>query len=123
MDPGRCLRSLTDHRGLQVHHDAPLRLPRAGPPPPRTALRLSFHDPGPREALVVNLEQIRCVITADEVLLLNSLDDGCVLQYVVELQRRLRENGESWERESVSSQGWSQTLRGRGAITKSLTPT
>ncbi|KAK1286973.1 Magnesium transporter MRS2-1 [Acorus calamus] len=45
---------------------------------------------GREKAIVVNLEQIRCIITADEVLLLNSLD-GYVLQYVVELQRRLRE--------------------------------
>ncbi|XP_071742505.1 magnesium transporter MRS2-1-like [Rutidosis leptorrhynchoides] len=44
---------------------------------------------GREKAIVVNLEQIRCIITADEVLLLNSLD-SYVLQYVVELQRRLR---------------------------------
>eukprot|EP00252_Welwitschia_mirabilis_P021962 TRINITY_DN5794_c0_g1_i2.p1 TRINITY_DN5794_c0_g1~~TRINITY_DN5794_c0_g1_i2.p1 ORF type:complete len:459 (+),score=94.58 TRINITY_DN5794_c0_g1_i2:784-2160(+) len=44
---------------------------------------------GREKAIVVNLEQIRCIITADEVLLLNSLDDY-VLQYVEELQRRLR---------------------------------
>lgn len=37
---------------------------------------------------MVNLEKIRCIITADEVLLLNSLDNY-VLQYVIELQRRL----------------------------------
>ncbi|CAI0437787.1 unnamed protein product [Linum tenue] len=43
---------------------------------------------GREKAIVVNLEQIRCIITADEVLLLNSLDNY-VLQYVVELQRRL----------------------------------
>ncbi|MCO5600480.1 hypothetical protein L7F22_054593 [Adiantum nelumboides] len=43
---------------------------------------------GREKAIVVNLEQIRCVITADEVLLLNSLDSH-VLQYVTELQRRL----------------------------------
>ncbi|URE38147.1 Magnesium transporter [Musa troglodytarum] len=43
---------------------------------------------GRERAIVVNLEQIRCIITADEVLLLNSLD-SYVLQYVVELQRRL----------------------------------
>ncbi|XP_068652222.1 magnesium transporter MRS2-1 [Aristolochia californica] len=48
---------------------------------------------GREKAIVVNLEQIRCIITADEVLLLNSLDNY-VLQYVVELQRRLREGGE-----------------------------
>ncbi|XP_078433290.1 magnesium transporter 2 [Wolffia australiana] len=43
---------------------------------------------GREKAIVVNLEQIRCIITADEVFLLNSLD-SYVLQYVVELQRRL----------------------------------
>lgn len=43
---------------------------------------------GREKAIVVNLEQIRCVITADEVLLLNSLDSH-VLQYVTELQKRL----------------------------------
>lgn len=43
---------------------------------------------GRERAIVVNLEQIRCIITADEVLLLNSLD-SYVLQYVAELQRRL----------------------------------
>lgn len=43
---------------------------------------------GRERAIVVNLEQIRCIISADEVLLLNSLDNY-VLQYVVELQRRL----------------------------------
>ncbi|BBG99216.1 magnesium transporter 2 [Prunus dulcis] len=47
---------------------------------------------GREKAIVVNLEQIRCIITADEVLLLNSLD-SYVLQYVVELQRRLTTNG------------------------------
>ncbi|KAH9299267.1 hypothetical protein KI387_030949, partial [Taxus chinensis] len=43
---------------------------------------------GREKAIVVNLEQIRCIITADEVLLLNCLDTY-VLQYVEELQRRL----------------------------------
>ncbi|WOL19667.1 hypothetical protein Cni_G28469 [Canna indica] len=43
---------------------------------------------GREKAIVVNLEQIRCIITADEVLLLNSLD-SYVLHYVNELQRRL----------------------------------
>ncbi|XP_038714525.1 magnesium transporter MRS2-1-like isoform X2 [Tripterygium wilfordii] len=47
---------------------------------------------GREKAIVVNLEQIRCIITADEVLLLNSLD-SYVLQYVVELQRRLTTAG------------------------------
>lgn len=53
---------------------------------------------GREKAIVVNLEQIRCIITADEVLLLNSLD-SYVLQYVVELQRRLTSTGvgEVWQ--------------------------
>nr|DAD45288.1 TPA_asm: hypothetical protein HUJ06_003518 [Nelumbo nucifera] len=53
---------------------------------------------GREKAIVVNLEQIRCIITADEVLLLNSLDNY-VLQYVVELQRRLTAAGvgEVWQ--------------------------
>ncbi|KAK4488888.1 hypothetical protein RD792_004678 [Penstemon davidsonii] len=55
---------------------------------------------GREKAIVVNLEQIRCIINADEVLLLNSLD-SYVLQYVVELQRRLQAAGvnESWQSE------------------------
>ncbi|CAI0378346.1 unnamed protein product [Linum tenue] len=55
---------------------------------------------GREKAIVVNLEQIRCIITADEVLLLNSLDNY-VLQYVVELQRRLTTAGvgEVWQSE------------------------
>ncbi|MFS7940434.1 putative magnesium transporter MRS2 [Helianthus anomalus] len=47
---------------------------------------------GREKAIDVNLEQIRCIITSDEVLLLNSLDTY-VLQYVVELQRRLKAAG------------------------------
>ncbi|WOH09954.1 hypothetical protein DCAR_0729415 [Daucus carota subsp. sativus] len=43
---------------------------------------------GRDRAIVVNLEQIRCIITADEVFLFNSLDIN-VKQYVAELQRRL----------------------------------
>ena len=55
---------------------------------------------GREKAIVANLEQIRCIITADEVLLLNSLD-SYVLQYVVELQRRLttRGVGDVWQSE------------------------
>lgn len=55
---------------------------------------------GREKAIVVNLEQIRCIITADEVLLLNSLD-GYVIQYVVELQRRLKTPGvgDVWQSE------------------------
>ncbi|CAI9267376.1 unnamed protein product [Lactuca saligna] len=57
---------------------------------------------GREKAIVVNLEQIRCIITADEVLLLNSLD-SYVLQYVVELQRRLKAagGGEVWQSEGA----------------------
>ncbi|XP_057791376.1 magnesium transporter MRS2-1 [Salvia miltiorrhiza] len=59
---------------------------------------------GREKAIVVNLEQIRCIITADEVLLLNSLD-SYVLQYVVELQRRLQAAGvgEVWQSEGPDS--------------------
>ncbi|KAF9686273.1 hypothetical protein SADUNF_Sadunf03G0141600 [Salix dunnii] len=55
---------------------------------------------GREKAIVANLEQIRCIITADEVLLLNSLD-SYVLQYVVELQRRLTTPGvgDVWQSE------------------------
>ncbi|XP_020575760.1 magnesium transporter MRS2-1-like isoform X2 [Phalaenopsis equestris] len=43
---------------------------------------------GRERAIVVNLEQIRCIITADEVLLLNSLDPY-VLEFVEEIGRRV----------------------------------
>lgn len=46
---------------------------------------------GRDQAIVVNLEQIRCIITATEVLLMNSLD-GCVVQYKSELSKRLQMN-------------------------------
>lgn len=46
---------------------------------------------GREKAIVVSLEQIRCIITADEVILMNSLD-GCVVQYESELCKRLRMN-------------------------------
>ncbi|KAF6162480.1 hypothetical protein GIB67_026318 [Kingdonia uniflora] len=55
---------------------------------------------GREKAIVVNLEQIRCIITADEVFLLNSLD-GYVLQYVIELQRRLNSAAAA-----VAGEGW-----------------
>lgn len=57
---------------------------------------------GREKAIVINLEQIRCIITADEVLLLNSLD-SYVLQYVVELQRRLTTSGvgEVWQSDAA----------------------
>lgn len=56
---------------------------------------------GREKAIVVNLEQIRCIITADEVLLLHSLD-SYVLHYVMELQRRLTTTGvgEVWQSDS-----------------------
>ncbi|KAL5826256.1 hypothetical protein ACOSQ4_018053 [Xanthoceras sorbifolium] len=43
---------------------------------------------GREKAIVVSLEQIRCIITADEVILMNSLD-RCVVQYNSELCKRL----------------------------------
>ncbi|XP_059648751.1 magnesium transporter MRS2-5 [Cornus florida] len=46
---------------------------------------------GREMAIVVSLEQIRCIITADEVILMNSLD-GCVIQYKLELCKRLQKN-------------------------------
>lgn len=46
---------------------------------------------GREKAIVVSLEQIRCIITADEVILMNSLD-GCVVQYKSELCKRLQIN-------------------------------
>lgn len=46
---------------------------------------------GREKAIVVSLEQIRCIITAEEVLLMNSLD-RCVVQYESELSRRLQSN-------------------------------
>ncbi|CAH9115850.1 unnamed protein product [Cuscuta epithymum] len=46
---------------------------------------------GREQAIVVNLEQIRCVIRADEVILMNSLD-GSVLHYKSELCKRLQTN-------------------------------
>ncbi|OAY65187.1 Magnesium transporter MRS2-1 [Ananas comosus] len=42
-----------------------------------------------QRAIVVNLEQVRCIITADEVLLLNSPDGFAVQQYIAELRSRL----------------------------------
>ncbi|KAK9935023.1 hypothetical protein M0R45_022139 [Rubus argutus] len=46
---------------------------------------------GREKAIVVSLEQIRCIITADEVILMNSLD-RCVVQYTSELCKRLQAN-------------------------------
>ncbi|XP_068656660.1 magnesium transporter MRS2-5 isoform X2 [Aristolochia californica] len=44
---------------------------------------------GREKAIVVSLEHIRCIIMADEVILMNSMD-GIVLQYESELCRRLK---------------------------------
>ncbi|OIW02186.1 hypothetical protein TanjilG_02410 [Lupinus angustifolius] len=44
---------------------------------------------GREKAIVVNLEQIRCIITSDEAILMNSLD-GSVGQYRAELCNRLQ---------------------------------
>ncbi|KAL4639730.1 hypothetical protein ACB092_03G239000 [Castanea dentata] len=44
---------------------------------------------GREKAIVVSLEQIRCIITADEVILMNSLD-GSVMKYKSELCKRLQ---------------------------------
>lgn len=46
---------------------------------------------GREQAIVVNLEQIRCIITAEEVILMNSLDES-VLHYKSELCKRLETN-------------------------------
>lgn len=46
---------------------------------------------GREQAIVVNLEQIRCIITAEEVILMNSLDES-VLHYKSELCKRLEAN-------------------------------
>ncbi|KAI8539410.1 hypothetical protein RHMOL_Rhmol09G0181000 [Rhododendron molle] len=48
---------------------------------------------GRENAIVVSLEQIRCIITADEVILMNSLDANVVL-YKSELCKRLQTNKE-----------------------------
>lgn len=46
---------------------------------------------GREKAIVISLEQIRCIITADEVLVMKSLD-GCVVQYHSELIKRIQTN-------------------------------
>lgn len=48
---------------------------------------------GRENAIVVSLEQIRCIITADEVILMNSLDAN-VIPYKSELCKRLQTNKE-----------------------------
>nr|XP_043617727.1 magnesium transporter MRS2-1-like [Erigeron canadensis] len=72
---------------------------------------------GREKAIVVNLEQIRCIITADEVLLLNSLD-SYVLQYVVELQRRLKATGtgEVWQSVGSDLNRWRESSRDFGDV-------
>ncbi|KAJ4915922.1 Magnesium transporter MRS2-1 [Raphanus sativus] len=69
---------------------------------------------GREKAIVVNLEQIRCIITADEVLLLNSLDNY-VLRYVVELQQRLKTSGvgEIWQQDNNNNGGGQLSRRRR----------
>lgn len=44
---------------------------------------------GREKAIVVSLELIRCIITADEVIIMNSLE-GCVVQYNLELCKRVQ---------------------------------
>ncbi|WOH13442.1 hypothetical protein DCAR_0832952 [Daucus carota subsp. sativus] len=48
---------------------------------------------GREKAIVISLESIRCVITADEVFLMNSLE-ACVVQYKSELCKRLQTSRE-----------------------------
>ncbi|KAM7269250.1 hypothetical protein ACFE04_024747 [Oxalis oulophora] len=48
---------------------------------------------GREKAIVVSLEKIRCIITAEEVILMNSLD-GSVVEYSSELCKRLQINKE-----------------------------
>lgn len=56
---------------------------------------------GREQAIVVSLEQIRCVITAEEVILMNSLD-GCVVQYKSELCKRLQTKRDHAGKKSIS---------------------
>ncbi|KAG8366446.1 hypothetical protein BUALT_Bualt17G0080600 [Buddleja alternifolia] len=51
---------------------------------------------GRDKAIVVSLEQIRCIITADEVILKNSLDSS-VLQYKSELCKRLETSNDQYD--------------------------
>lgn len=51
---------------------------------------------GREKAIVVSLEQIRCIITADEVILKNSLEES-VLQYKFELCKRLEVSRDSYD--------------------------
>ncbi|KAL5574441.1 hypothetical protein UlMin_016140 [Ulmus minor] len=61
-----------------------------------------MHIASSSKAIVVNLEQIRYIITAEEVLILNSLD-SYVLHYVMELQKRLPPTGGEEFRSSDNS--------------------
>lgn len=54
---------------------------------------------GRDKAIVVSLEQIRCIITAQEVILMNSLD-GCVVEYESELCKRLQSSKDQSGKES-----------------------
>ncbi|XP_015584536.1 magnesium transporter MRS2-5 [Ricinus communis] len=51
---------------------------------------------GREKAIVVSLEQIRCIITAEEVILMKSLD-GCVIQFESEFCKRLQTNKDQSE--------------------------
>ncbi|KAL5576144.1 hypothetical protein UlMin_017843 [Ulmus minor] len=61
-----------------------------------------MHTASSSKAIVVNLEQFRYIITAEEVLILNSLD-SYVLHYVMELQKRLPPTGGEEFRSSDNS--------------------
>ncbi|KAI4326240.1 hypothetical protein MLD38_031573 [Melastoma candidum] len=78
---------------------------------------------GREKAIVMNLEQIRCIITVDEVLLLNSLD-SCVLQYVMELQRRLATAGvgDMWEPDGPADTGRQRGSRNFDSMFQSPSP-
>ncbi|KAI4330024.1 hypothetical protein MLD38_028338 [Melastoma candidum] len=78
---------------------------------------------GREKAIVVNLEQIRCIITADEVLLLNSLD-SYVLQYVMELQRRLATAGvgDMWKPDGPADTGRRRGSRNFDSMFQSPSP-
>lgn len=57
---------------------------------------------GRDKAIVVSLEQIRCIITAQDVILMNSLDSS-VVQYESELCKRLQSNKDQSGEESNST--------------------
>ncbi|KAH7867233.1 hypothetical protein Vadar_030719 [Vaccinium darrowii] len=78
---------------------------------------------GREKAIVVNLERIKCIITADEALLLNSPDllsnpvDSYVVKYVEDLQRKLTA---AWARDQVFQSEGTGLSRRRGR--RSLSP-